>query len=63
MVNLVEKILDVNERQLDKFHIPKKSPIDNKFGPEIKRRFGDEEIPNMPELESEESTEKRRKTK
>ena len=62
IVNLVEKILDANERQLDRFYTPKESPIDKDFGPEIRRMFN-EEIPDMPKLESEESAVKRRKTK
>ena len=35
IVNLVEKILDANERQLDRFYTPNKSPNDRDFGPEI----------------------------
>ena len=43
IVNLVEKILDANERQLDRFHTPKESPTDKGFGPETRRMFDDEE--------------------
>ena len=57
IANLVEKILDANERQLDKYYSPRQSPIDKDFGPEFRRMFG-EEIPDMSELESEESAEK-----
>ena len=63
IVNLVEKILDANERQLDKYYSPRESPIDKDkdFGLELKRMFCDEEISDMPELESEKSAEKRKK--
>ena len=63
ILNLVEKILDVNERQLDRYYSPRESTIDKDFGPEFKRVFGDEEISDMPELESEESAKKRKKDK
>ena len=45
IVNLMEKILDANERQLDRFYTPKKSPRDKDFGPEIRRMFENEDIP------------------
>ena len=31
IVTLVEKILDTNERQLERFYTPKESPIDKVF--------------------------------
>ena len=52
IVNLVEKILDANERQLDKFYTPKESPRDKDFGPIIRRMFDGEEIPDMADLKN-----------
>ena len=60
IVNLVEKILDTNERQLDRFYTPEESPRDKDFGSEIRRMFDNEEIADMPELGSEESAAQRR---
>ena len=57
IVNLVGKILDANERQLDRFYTPEESPRNKDFGLEIRRIFDDEEIPDIPNLETEESAE------
>ena len=63
IVNLVEKILNANERQIDRFYTPEESPRGKDFGPKLRRMFDDEEISDMSELESEESAEQRRKPK
>ena len=63
IVNLVEKILNANERQIDRFYIPEEPPRGKDFAPKLRRMFDDEEISDMSELESEESAEQRRKTK
>ena len=58
IVNLVEKIPDVNERQLDRFYTPRGDT--SHFG--IKEMLENEEetLRDMPELESEESAGQRR---
>ena len=47
IVTLVEKILDTNERQLERFYTPKESPIDKDFGREIRKMYDDDEIPDI----------------
>ena len=60
IVNLVQKILDANERQLDRYFTPRSDTSD--FG--TREMFENEEMPgDMPELESEESKPKRRNQK
>ena len=61
IVNFVEKILDANERRLDKCYFPREPPIDKDFGLAFRKMYGDEEISDIFDLESEESATKRRK--
>ena len=58
IVNLVEKILDANERQLDRFYTPRSDTSDFK----IREMFENEEETSrdMPELENEESAAQRK---
>ena len=57
IVNLVEKILDVNERQLHRFYTPRSDTFD--FG--ITEMLEEETPRDMPDLESEKSAKQRRK--
>ena len=61
IVDLVKKILDANERQLDRFYTPEEPPRDKDFGSEIRRMFDNGEIPDIPDLETEESAAQRKK--
>ena len=61
IVNLVENILDANERQLDRLYTPRSDTSDFGTGEMLKN---EEETPrNMPNLESEESAAQNRKQK
>ena len=57
IVNLVEKILDVNERQLHRFYTPRSDTFD--FG--ITEMLEEETPRDIPDLESEKSAKLKRK--
>ena len=61
IVNLAEKILDVNEQQLDRFYTPRSDTSD--FGIKKMLENVEEKLSDMRKLESEESAEQRRKQK
>ena len=61
IVNLVEKILDANEQQLDRFYTPRSDSSD--FGIKEMLENVEEKLRDMRKLESEESAEQRRKQK